>query len=843
MSTEAAASWLIRGRPRMTLAAAAATALSSLVVAPLLMDLSWLPVTVLAILVVGAVGFACRAWSVPVPLHPVAQAVALLTVVAWMFVHDATALGVFPGPQVVSDLRELAHGGLLDAATYVAPAPVTDGLLLLVVGGIGLVALAVDTIAVSLHQPALAGIPLGAVYVVPAVTIRGGVPWWLFPFAAAGWLLLLAVDERDRVLSWGRLLGGGQPVTRAGTAGPRAHPRAPKPHLSAVGATGRRLGVAALAAAVLLPALIPGLTEPIFGTGKGAATSSGGGAPDSGPITVDPFVSLRRDITAANDREVIRYYTDDPDPSYLRLATLEVFDGTTWRAADPTDVVRQPLAQPLGSPQLDAIADQRRASYNIAIGELDQTQLPLPYPALSVSAEGDSRSLLAGGWNWDARTRTVENPDGSTQGLRYQVAAIDVRATEAELRGLPSGYPQQLQRLTVVPDSVPESVIALARKITADATSPYEKAKALQRYFTRTGGFTYSTSVRSGNDASYLEEFLRDKVGYCEQFAAAFAIMARVVGIPSRVDVGFTRGTQRPDGTWSVTVRDAHAWPELWLQGAGWVYFEPTPRADSATAGVVQPDYADTTNEVDTTPSTQQVPTDPEARRGLKAADEAAVSAMLDQLARDGATGDEDAWRWRTLLGLLALVCLLALVPWVIRFGRRRRRLRASLPPAALAEGGWAELRDTARDYDLPWSDADTPRTNARRLLAAARLGGEPAGALGRIVRRVERVRYGRPDSASGRPPSDVAADRAGLLADLGTVREAIAGQVRVRARLRALLLPRSVVRRGERGFDARLPGGLPATGGGDGETLHEPAAAVGGDLVGTGSGAAATRS
>ena len=98
---------------------------------------------------------------------------------------------------------------------------------------------------------------------------------------------------------------------------------------------------------------------------------------------------------------------------------------------------------------------------------------------------------------------------------------------------------------------------------------------ALQDWF-RTE-FTYSTDVPDGHGNSAIESFLENRVGYCEQFAGTFAAMARSLGIPARVAVGFTQGEQQDDGTYVVLGRNAHAWPEVWFDGYGWVPFEPTP--------------------------------------------------------------------------------------------------------------------------------------------------------------------------------------------------------------------------------------------------------------------------
>ena len=118
------------------------------------------------------------------------------------------------------------------------------------------------------------------------------------------------------------------------------------------------------------------------------------------------------------------------------------------------------------------------------------------------------------------------------------------------------------------------------------ATRRPRKAAAIQA-FLRGGDFTYSTEPLPGSGYQALENFLlRDRRGYCEQFASAMAMMARVVGIPSRVAVGFLPGEREGD-SWKVSIRDMHAWPELYFAGYGWVRFEPTPASVTGAAAPV----------------------------------------------------------------------------------------------------------------------------------------------------------------------------------------------------------------------------------------------------------------
>jgi transglutaminase-like putative cysteine protease len=111
--------------------------------------------------------------------------------------------------------------------------------------------------------------------------------------------------------------------------------------------------------------------------------------------------------------------------------------------------------------------------------------------------------------------------------------------------------------------------------VTASATTPYDKAIALKNWFR--ANFEYSLTVERGHSNDAMLNFLSIKKGYCEQFSGTFAAMARAIGLPTRVVVGFTPGILRSDGLYHVAGRHAHAWDEVWFDGYGWVAFDPTP--------------------------------------------------------------------------------------------------------------------------------------------------------------------------------------------------------------------------------------------------------------------------
>jgi hypothetical protein len=156
--------------------------------------------------------------------------------------------------------------------------------------------------------------------------------------------------------------------------------------------------------------------------------------------------------------------------------------------------------------------------------------------------------------------------------------------------------PSDIGRYTELPDELPASIGATAREVTSGARSDFERATLLQHWFrdSETSDFEYSTDITAGHTELQLAEWLNDpesvdyRTGYCEQFAASMGVLGRTLGIPSRVVWGFTPGevVAQSDGTEAIVVRDnnAHAWVEMWMDGFGWVKFDPTPRGDSLPA-------------------------------------------------------------------------------------------------------------------------------------------------------------------------------------------------------------------------------------------------------------------
>ena len=178
------------------------------------------------------------------------------------------------------------------------------------------------------------------------------------------------------------------------------------------------------------------------------------------------------------------------------------------------------------------------------------------------------------------RTAPEESPDFFAGIIRrpvYRVTTEIPTASEADLRATPRVYPAWITaRYLPLPASLPSRVSALARELTRNAPTPYDKARALETYL-RTYKYQLDLPAPPQN-RDLVDTFLFElQKGYCDYYASALVVMARSIGIPARLAVGYTRGTyDSTDGKFIVTEKNAHTWAEIYFVGIGWVIFEPT---------------------------------------------------------------------------------------------------------------------------------------------------------------------------------------------------------------------------------------------------------------------------
>ncbi len=277
----------------------------------------------------------------------------------------------------------------------------------------------------------------------------------------------------------------------------------------------------------------------------------------------------------------------------------------------------------------------------------------------------------------------------------------------------------------------------------------------------------------------------KDKRGDCQQFAFAFAVLARILGIPARIAVGFTAGTPTGPGHWTVTTADAHAWPELYFPGVGWVRFEPTPSGANGQGTAYAPAYSLGTGSTGSTtalPPGQTGTTGPSPSPktnglGPKLKHQLGGPGPVGSAGHHGSGGFPLGW-----VIVLIIAALLA-SPALARWATSRRRWLAAAGDAALAHTAWRELTDYLTDYGQSGQPSESPRALACRVAESARLAPAPRAALTRIGAAEERARYSLRTEPGG-----------GLRADVAMVRKALADSSarsqRLRARLPARIHP-----------------------------------------------------
>ncbi len=550
------------------------------------------------------------------------------------------------------------------AQTYAAPVPSTTDISvqpLLAVGGL-VALLLIDLLACTLRRVPVAGLVLLTIYSVPVSMLDSGVTWWSFALPALGFLMLLFLQEQDQVGRWGRSLD----------------PGAPSSHRSeAVRASALLVAVTATAGALVAPLAIPTFDLEVFGLGSG----SGG----NNQITIEnPLTDLRRDLRRGPDIPLVQVVTDDPSPDHLRISVLNRFSDNEFSSGD-RDVPAANLADGL-LPPLQGVSDEVAAGikqFNYAVTiepEFNSRWLPTQAPVTTVDAPGD--------WRFDASTMDflASQDDLSTSGLSYEMTSVDYDFRAEDLRVSPLPGDEVSDEVTALPESLPSIVSQLSRGVTSGARTKYDKAVALQQWFREDGGFVYdlenAPNAKVGTDE--LEAFLREdtgRVGYCEQFATAMAVMARVLDIPSRVAVGFLTPDRTSKNTYLYSAHDLHAWPELYFPGAGWVLFDPTPGARVRDRDL--PAYTTRgtetvlpTNRPETEPTQQPSgrPTAPEPTAGPTTAPE------VDATGANDGSGSSVPWTL-VLLVLIALSVLgaLAAAPRTLRDRQRAHRLAGDL--------------------------------------------------------------------------------------------------------------------------------------------------------------------
>lgn len=713
---------------------------------------------VIAALVLHATLWACRRFAVPggTAWGIAAFVVVVGTLGSWGAVGHETGLAL-----------DAIRSRPIDGSLVPESAEVVAGRMTLALLVVGLCVLLADQAAFRVKGTFLALAPSFALVLVGSVRSEPQDPaldFWAYILICVAFLVIHHQFTAEPVAG-----SGTRPLT-ASTAAALVTPTSV-------------LALAAVTSAFVLAPLVPGygraaIVESDNRFGFGQRSGSG----DGDTVSLSPIVDIRPNLV---ERSSTLAFTVDSfsSPGYWRITSLDRFNGEEWTASNDTDAFPADVPFPTNA----TVVRQ-----SIRIAALRSDWLPAAYRAQSV--EGPATI--------DRDTHSVR-PTATIEGLEYRVTSLVSAPTPDRLALSPpvQASSRAATRYLALPRSLSSRVTAEARRVTAavEPDGPYAVARRLQDYFRTT--YTYDLDVGPGNGSDALEDFvLTTRRGYCEQFAAAYAVMARSLGIPARVAVGFTSGDLRDDGLFHVQGLNAHAWPEVYLQGFGWMAFEPTPGrgmpgaegytgVPAAQASPLRPDGGPQTATTEpgstaTTPTTIGPGTSVPTTVAGAAGSSTTVRGASPTTTRSGAvagTEDDDS---RPLLLLVTVGVVLATAFAARgRLARRRRPWHHHRDDRDRVLAAWSSAADSLAVSGLGRRPAETFLDHATRAAGDERLPAEVGERVLVLAGTAGTAAYGTADL----PADDVAACEDAARAIKAAVRDVAP----LRRRLAAAILPR----------------------------------------------------
>ncbi len=608
-----------------------------------------------------------------------------------------------PGP-LVEVAGEAARNGIPRLLTAMIPVEPTPDTVLVPVVAAWLAGLAASEVTLRAGRVLLGYLPpvllfAGAVYLVGPNAEPAVGPTLVFVAVA---VLGLALPGRDRPAAADRLAGL---PPRAGAAA----------RIRLVGASTAGTAVVVALAVLLGPALV-GMVG-----GRPVDPRRYVEPPRVDSLDENPLIRISGWALQPEQKllDVTTLATDGADPAgagvgpagtgaRIRLAVLSDYDGVTWQVGATYRNAGRILPATDTAP--GSIVETVRQEFTVA--ELTGRLLP---------AVATPREVTGARVAYDPATGTLIHPEGLAPGLRYTVTSAQERP-EVNLLAtaeVPAGA--EVARVLRVADGVPESLRRLAEQLSESTGAPYQRAAAVEQFLAE--HYRLVPDAPSGHAYPNLEFFLfgprnaGGQRGTSEQFAAAFAVLGRLVGLPTRVVVGF-----RPSGDGPVRAGDAYAWPEVLFDGLGWVPFDPLPQPDTepqpVEEGLRPPPEEPPTPEPE--PSTEP-PVTPQASGAPVGPADAVRGSPSVLLVGGVAVG-----------GGLALAALLLLTLLWLRRALSRGRLERGFPGERVG-GAWREVTDALRLAGQP-ATGDLAATEvavvAREVLAQARgADAEPAPA------------------------------------------------------------------------------------------------------------------
>lgn len=660
---------------------------------------------------------------------------------------------VFPsgGPLPISDLLDGLVNGWSRAISSAVPMPERPELLVVPYTVVWLTATAAAELTLRTRAPMAPALAVVAGIVATEV-VTGGVA---FDDAAAvgvvvALLALLVLSRTEASRRFGRTLLRRRPVD-----GPTELPVASR----------RRQVLLAVPVVAVLAVAVPLAASALPGTPDTAFDPRDDQPP---PVLEQPLVSPLAFVAAQVQERPPRllFHVDAAEAASWRLVVLDRYDGVTWGSSEPYELAGDDLPDPPTTGDAHAL-DQTVTVVDLPGPWLPAADHPVAADLGEVAVQPSTGALAdsTGSPVLPARYGVTSLvPDYDPEALA--AASVSADAVLADARALPDGFPA--------------AVAELADETVAGLATDYGRLRALQTTLRDGGGFVVGEDAPPGHSYGQVNEFLgrgdpdgdEPAAGSAEQFATLYALMARYLGYPARLAVGYRTGAPT-EGGFDVTTADAHVWPEVALEGLGWVPFDPTPaqaRQAAADAGLEEARAA--ADDRDPPPPDQ----DPDDAPG----DEAV------------AAGDDDGGRsWLAVVaGTLAVVAVAAAAALVavvaVKAARSRRRRRAGSARARVL-GAWDEVVDRLRDAGLAVGPQMAPAEVATATGAAGWTAAAPAVAdLGRLANRARYSRRAVPEGLARQAWSDRDTAVGSLARGAGPWR-----RVRRRLSLRAIRRPR----------------------------------------------------
>lgn len=649
-----------------------------------------LPLSITAALAHGcAAGTRALRTRLAGPIMVVAGVVVTVGASSW----SSTTWGI-PTPSAIRSISHELHLAWQALTVVVTPTSPTTGFLFASAVAIWVAAWLGDRLAFRFGAPVEALAPISTIFLF--CTLLAG-PHWRFASTAVFGAAVLVYVLVERTLRRMRRSG----VLRAGRGD--------------LGGRTIALGMSSIAAAVVV-GITSVVAVPSLQSG-GLIEVRSHRLDDAPRSVVSPLVDIRSRLL--EQRNDVMFDVTAARAAYWRLMSLDSFDGTIWSSnqhfRSAGTKLRSGGVSTTGDPNTIPI----EATFDLT--GLGGPWAPAPFRASGV--HGTDQLL----WDPSGATLIVRAARGDVGDLRYRVTALAPVVSAANAGRAHGPVPSDIRSTDLaLPTDFPDDLMRLAHQIVAKAATPYEKAMALQAYFRDNDHFRYSTEVGSGQDIDAMRNFLQRGSGYCEQFAGTYAALARAAGLPARVAVGFTSGEPTGPDRYTVYGRNAHAWPEVYLAGLGWLPFEPTPGRGNPDArsytGIVpqQAGPGDGPSETVPTPTNTppttdaSVPTTTVARTPSPTLAPAIPNSPVPPPTKPGGP-IVPGWLTALLGGVIVVLLLTGTGP-LLRRWRRRQRRDADPSPAGRVRSSWADVLDDWAPDRVERRPADTDLDVGRRL-------------------------------------------------------------------------------------------------------------------------------